>query len=76
MNIKNIDVHGVYCLCNVGGIEVHLEEGYDPRVWWRFSIVDEKPQKWHRVKIYYNAKGRAFFKAGNMRVYLDEVMRV
>ena len=77
MKTKNIDVHGVYSLFNTGGIEVHIEEGYDPFIMWRLSIVDsEKPQKWHKAKIYDTAKGRHYFKCGRIRIYLDEVMRV
>ena len=63
MKTKNIDVHGVYSLFNTGGIEVHIEEGYDPFV------------KWHKAKISYTQKG-AFFRAAGMRIYLSEVMRV
>lgn len=76
MKTKNIDVHGVYSLFNTGGIEVHIEEGYDPFVYWRYSIIDEGPLKWHKAKIYDTAKGRQYFKYGKIRIYLDEVMRV
>lgn len=76
MKTKNIDVHGVYSLFNTGGIEVHIEEGYDPFILWRFSIIDTEPQKWHKAKISETATGRAFFRANGMRVYLDQVMRV
>ena len=75
MKTKNIDVHGVYSLFNTGGIEVHIEEGYDPFVYWRYSIIDEGPLKWHKAKICYTQKG-AFFRAAGMRIYLSEVMRV
>ena len=76
MKTKNIDVHGVYSLFNTGGIEVHIEEGYDPFVYWRYSIIDEGPLKWHKAKISETAAGRAFFRANGMRIYLDQVMRV
>ena len=75
MKTKNIDVHGVYSLFNTGGIEVHIEEGYDPFVYWRYSIIDEGPLKWQKAKISYTQKG-AFFRAAGMRIYLSEVMRV
>lgn len=75
MKTKNIDVHGIYSLFNTGGIEVHIEEGYDPFVYWRYSIIDEGPLKWHKAKISYTQKG-AFFRAAGMRIYLSEVMRV
>ena len=51
MKTKNIDVHGVYSLFNTGGIEVHIEEGYDPFILWRFSIIDTEPQNGTRSKI-------------------------
>lgn len=54
---QNIDVHGVYSLFNTGGIEVHIEEGCDPFILWRFSIIDTKPQKWRKAKINYTKKG-------------------
>lgn len=76
MKNANIDVHGVYSLFNTGGIEVHIEEGYDPFILWRYSIIDTEPQKWHKSKINETAAGRAFFRAGGMRVYLDQVMHV
>lgn len=76
MKPANINIHGVYSMCNVGGIEVHIEEGFDPLVYWRYSIIDTKPQKWHKAKISETAAGRAFFRANGMRVYLDQVMRV
>lgn len=76
MKTKNIDVHGVYSLFNTGGIEVHIEEGYDPFILWRFSIIDTEPQKWHKAKIYYNGSGKAYFRHNGARVYLSEVMRV
>ena len=50
MKTKNINVHGVYSLFNTGGIEVHIEEGYDPFVYWRYSIIDEGPLNGTRQK--------------------------
>lgn len=76
MKAANIDVHGVYSLCNTGSIEVHIEEGYDPLVYWRYSIMGQQPQNWRKAKIYYTAKGRAFFLAGGIRVHLNQVLKV
>lgn len=76
MKTTNIDIHGVYNLSNCACIEVHFEEGYDSRIMWRVSIVDHPLQKWHRARIDETAVGRAYFRAGNMRIYLDEVMHV
>ncbi len=85
MKPANIDIHGVYTLFNTGGIEVHIEEGYDPFVFWRMSCGEKCGEydacyncngcKWHKAKINYTQKG-AFFRAGGMRVYLDQVMRI
>lgn len=74
--MKNLEVHGVYSIYNTGGIEVHIVEGYDPFVYWRYSIIDTPPQKWHKAKINYAASGRAYFRAQSMRIYLDHVMRI
>ena len=76
MKTKNIDVHGVYSLTNCACIEIHIKEGSDSRIMWRVSIVDHPLQKWHEARTYETATGRAYFRAGNMRIYLDQVMRV
>ena len=74
---KSVKIHGLYSLANCACLEVHIEEGYDPFIMWRLSIVDsEKPQKWHKAKIYDTAKGRQYFNYGKIKIYLDEVMRV
>lgn len=74
---ESVKIHGLYSLANCACLEVHIEEGYDPFIMWRLSIVySEKPQKWHKAKIYDTAKGRHYFKYGKIRIYLDEVMRV
>lgn len=74
---ESVKIHGLYSLANCACLEVHIEEGYDPFIMWRLSIVDsEKPQKWHKAKIYDTAKGRQYFKYGKIKIYLDEVMRV
>lgn len=76
MKTKNIDVHGVYSISNTDWIEVHIEEGYDPFILWRYAIIDTEPQKWHKAEIYDTAAGRAYFRANGKRIYLDQVMRV
>ena len=76
MKTQNIDVHGVYSLTNCACIEIHIKEGSDSRIMWRVSIVDHPLQKWHEARTYETATGRAYFRAGNMRIYLDQVMRV
>lgn len=74
---EEVKIHGVYSLANCACVEVHIEEGYDPFIMWRLSIVDsEKPQKWHKAKIYDTAQGRQYFRYGKIKIYLDEVMRV
>ena len=76
MKTTNIDVHGVYNLTNCACIEVHFEESYDHRIMWRVSIVDHPLQKWHSARIDETVAGKAYFRAGNMRIYLDQVMRL
>lgn len=74
--MKSYKVHGVYSLSNVAGLHIHLDSDGEA-VHWRLAIIDsEKPQKWHKAKIYDTAKGRQYFKYGKIRIYLDEVMRV
>ena len=74
---ESVKIHGVYSLSNCACVEVHIEEGYDPYIMWRLSIMDsEKPQKWHKAKIYDTAQGRQYFRYGKIKIYLDEVMRV
>ena len=74
--MKEYTIHGVYSLTNCAALQVHIEEGYDPIVYYKLVIIDGmKPQKWHKAKVYYNTKG-AYFKFGNSRIYLDQVMRV
>lgn len=74
--MKNYQVHGVYCLSNVAGLEVHIEEGYDPIVYYRLVIIDGmKPQKWYKSKVYSTNKGN-YFRFGNSRIYLNQIMRV
>lgn len=74
--MKEYTVHGVYCLSNCAGLRVHIEEDGEA-IRWQLAIIDsEKPQKWHKAKLYDTAKGRQYFKYGNMRIYLDEVMKV
>lgn len=72
---KDLEVQAVYCMSNFGGIEVHLafEDG-DRCMYWRYNFGE--PEKWHKAKIYDTAKDRCYFRAGNMRVYLDQVIRV
>lgn len=74
--MKEYDVHGVYPICNVAGVQIHIEEGYDPIVRWRLAVVDADPKKWHKSKISSTAGGRSYFRMQSKRVYLDEVMRV
>lgn len=77
---------GLYCVCNFGGIEVLARftetvrsydgENYDDEetVKYRWNFGDAGSV--HFSKIRYDENGRAYFKAGKMPVYLDEVMRV
>lgn len=81
--MKSYKVHGVYSLSNVAGLYIHLDSDGEA-VHWRLAIIDsEKPQKWHKAKIYETRKGRLYFNFGyschyksRTRIYLDEVMKV
>lgn len=74
--MKDYKVHGVFSICNTGGIEVSIEDGIDTIIHWRFCVIDKEPAKWHSSKVYYTSDGRAYFRAYSMRVYLDCVERV
>ena len=65
-----------YSICNNGGIEI-LDFIYDidDYVSYCFNFGDTKKRKIHIVKLYSNTKG-TYFKANNMRIYLNECMRV
>ena len=76
MKTQNFDVHGVYSLTDCACIEIHIKEGYDSCIMWRVSIIDHPLQKWHEARIDETATGRTYFRAGNMRIYLDQVIRV
>lgn len=67
-------VNGVFADSAFGGVEVSLDDCNGEALYYRFNYGD--PGKWHKVKIYETAAGRAFFRANGRRIYLDEVMRV
>lgn len=66
-------VNGVYPDSAFGGIEVSLDDRDTDHIYYRYN--HGTPGKWHKVKIYYTAKDRAYFRA-NRRIYLDDIMRV
>lgn len=75
--MKEYTTHGIYSLSNCAGLKVNIEDGYDPIVHWQLAINDsEKPQRWHKAKIYETTQGRSYFRYGTTRIYLDEVLRV
>lgn len=68
-----------YPICNHGGIEI-LNLAYDTFkdydiVQYRYNFGSTENEKIHTVKLYSNTRG-SYFKANNMRIYLDECMRV
>ena len=68
-----------YLISNYGGIEI-LNLAYDnfkeyDIVQYRFNFGNTETEKIHTVKLYSNTKGQ-YFKANNMRIYLNECMRV
>ena len=68
---RNSPTIGTYCICNFGGIAVKgIEYGIEDYIiveWFDVSI--------HRRRIDYTRNGRAYFRLGNTRYYLDEFMR-
>ncbi len=62
---------GYYSL-GLCGYEVTVLD--DEHVGWRF-VGTEREQPPHCAKIRYTAKGRAYFRAGNRRIHLDECLR-
>lgn len=72
---KNQRPIGVMCLSNWGGIEVmdYFEEDGEYKIVWRFNYGE--PQELHKVQLNVRSE-RMSFRAGNMTIHLDEVMRV
>lgn len=65
-------VIATYVFSNNSGLRLtEIENGINDRV----CYLDMQNNK-HRVKIYYTSTGRAYFKYGARRIYLDECMRV
>ena len=75
--MKDHTIHGVYSLSNCAALQIHIDDhGIETAVYYKLVIIDGmKPQKWYKAKVYYNTKG-AYFKFGNSRIYLDQVLRV
>ena len=59
-------------LCNNGGIIIDdIINDIDDYVVYHYTN-----SKKHKAKIYYTNSGRTYFRAGSVRHYLDEFMRV
>ena len=72
---QDYKIDGVYGLTNVAALAVSIIN--DEHIAWRIAVLDsEKLGRWHKVKIYYPPRGRAYFMYGPWRIHLDEVMRV
>lgn len=58
-----------------GGIEIlDIENGYYDYAIVRYNLG--RPQNVHKVRIRHSANNRAFFIIYDMKIYLDECMRV
>ena len=55
------------------GYEVCVNEDCESVTW--IYVGSQREQNTHRAKIYMTAKGRAYFRAGWRRIYLDECLR-
>ena len=65
----------VYPMSNHGGIEIlDIENGYYDYAIVRYNLG--RPENMHKVRIRHNAHHRSFFIIYDMRIYLDECMRV
>lgn len=59
----------------LGGIEIYgIEHDIDDYVYCR-SGISTNNLKSHRLKIYYDTNGNAFFKLGAQKVFLNECMK-
>ena len=61
---------GYYSL-GLCGYEVEVKD--DEHVYWLY-VGTQREQIRHTAKIYYTAKGRAYFITGWRRIYLDECL--
>lgn len=65
----NVQAYYSLGLC---GYEIELNDAGDS-VTYRFVAVTGGEE--HKSKVYFTQKGRAYFKAGTRRIYLDECIR-
>lgn len=69
-NEEELKIKAVYSF-GLEGIEIlDILYGVEDKIIWRYST----DKKIHYTKIYY--KNRAYFKADNRKIYLDECLRV
>lgn len=61
---------GYLTICNLGGIEVMINNSGDAVIYSWFGKV---ARRWQPIK--QSAKGRDYFTINNKRYYLDEFMR-
>lgn len=57
-------------ISNLGGIEIMLSESGDEVT---YSYYGKPTGRWQLIK--YTAEGRAYFRVGNTREYLDEFIK-
>ena len=76
MTRKDERLIATYPICNHGGIEI-LDFIYDINdyVSYRFNFGNTENKKIHKSQLYTNNKG-TYFKANNMRIYLNDCIRV
>ena len=69
--MKTFEPHAALTLCNMGGIEIEINETGEAVRYRYFGKIGRRP-----CMIQYTATGRAFFRVRNQRYYLDQFMRI
>lgn len=73
---------GAVSLCNTIGLnvyyldEVDSENCYEDDVYVCSWCNGVSEWGFHKHKMHYTTSGRAYFRKGQLRIYLDEIMRV
>ena len=69
--MKSFEPHAALTLCNLGGIEIEINETCEVVKYRYFGKIGQRA-----CMIQYTTAGRAFFRIRNQRYYLDEFMKI
>ena len=69
--MKSFEPHAALTLCNLGSIEIEINETGDAVKYRYFGKIGRRA-----CMIQYTTAGRAFFRIRNQRYYLDEFMKI